>query len=187
MHLTVEMLREAGACGRGIGEFSELFPRGVVVTVRAVRKAAQHGLDVLWAVRVGLISARLAVEAGLRPKSSYDALVWGLQLGPGYETRAAACWDPWAAVAYAQMVDRCARDDTRRAACGSPAAALEYAREVDRGPHPETRAAACRLPWAAVAYARDVDRGPHPETRAAAARDPYDAMAYAREVEARAK
>ena len=157
MRLTAERLREAGACGRGIEGFLQVFPHGVVVTARAVRTAAEAGLDVDWAVQMGLVPARLAVEAGLRPKSPAAALAWGRQLGPGDVTRAAACRNPWVALAYAL--------------------------DVDRGPHPATRAAACRVHWTAYLYAREVDRGPHPATRAAACRDPAAALFYAREVE----
>ena len=113
MHLTVDMLREAGACEEGVQEFRAAFPRGIVVTTCAVRKAVLRGLDVHWAVQCGLVPARLAEQAGLRPKSPEDAIVWGRQLGPSDATRAAACMDPWAALVYARSVDRCPRSTSR--------------------------------------------------------------------------
>lgn len=80
--------------------------------------------------------------------------------GPRDDTRKAASADAYAAILYAQNIDKGPHQVTRVGACASPSRAIEYAVGIDKGPTEETRKAASATSRQASQYAEQVDKGP---------------------------
>ena len=134
MRITLELLRELGACAAGVDSFRRFLGsrKHILPTRRNLILARAAGLDVWWAIAHGLVPRDVALT------------------------------EPMWAYRYARHVDQCPRDDTRKAVLSDPCYTYRYAHDVDRRPRDDTRAAVLSSPALAYRYACDVDRTPSP-------------------------
>ena len=72
--ITVALLQEHCACSEQVAVFKKLWPKGVVPSLKAIRKASEAGLDLRWAA-MHLLSpeARKAYNEAVAPaQKAYD-------------------------------------------------------------------------------------------------------------------